>query len=307
MNINPGYTGTPFWARLLSSKTFWLTAITLIAILIINPFSTVPTGMRGVITQFGAIKGIEPEGLVILPPWQKLSVFNIRSEESSIEKASAATKDTQPVTVSLMVRYSIKPERIAEVFEKYSRDGDLSSYVATATQEVFKAVTAKYTAPELISKRSDVSADIYSALQKKLDLYGAMVINIDMRNFEFSPEYMKAINDKTTQDQLKLVAENKLLTVHAEQQQKVVVAEAEAAAARAKADGEAYANLTIATAQADALKVQNAALSQNKDVLELRRIEVEKVKAERWNGQLPVNMYGSAPIPYIDVSRPPSH
>jgi prohibitin 2 len=56
----------------------------------------------------------------------------------------------------------------------------------------------------------------------------------------------------------------------------VAIAEAEATALRAKADGEAYANLKVATAQADALRIQNAALAQNKDVLELRRIEVER-------------------------------
>jgi len=115
---------------------------------------------------------------------------------------------------------------------------------------------------------------------------------------------MHAINDKVTQEQLRLAAENRLKTVEAEQKQKVAVAEAEASAVRARADGEAYANLKVATAQAEALKIQNAALSQNKDVLELRRIEVEKVKAERWNGQLPQNVYAGAPIPYF---TPPAH
>lgn len=121
---------------------------------------------------------------------------------------------------------------------------NLASYVQTATQEVFKAVTAKYTAPELIARRSLVSSDINDALRKKLLLYGAQVINIDMRNFSFSPEYMAAINSKVTQEQLRLAAEN----------------------------------------------TQNAALAQNHDVLELRRIEVERVKAERWNGALPTSV-----------------
>ncbi|RYY03908.1 MAG: band 7 protein [Gammaproteobacteria bacterium] len=277
----------------------------LLLMLWINPFNTVPTGMRGVITQFGAIKGIEPEGLVILPPWQKLSVFNVRAEEAAIENAEGSTSDTQPVKVSMTVRYSIVTDRVAEVFEKYSRNGDLSSYVQTATQEIFKAVTAKYTAPDLISQRAQVSADINTALKQKLSLYGANVINIDMRNFSFSETYMAAINQKVTQEQLRLVAENKLKTVEAEQKQKVAIAEAEASATRAQADGEAYANLKIATAQAEALKIQNAALSQSKEVLELRRIEVEKVKAERWNGQLPQNVYAGAPIPYFDVSKAP--
>ena len=273
----------------------------------LSPFNTVPTGMRGVITQFGAIKGIEPEGLVILPPWQKLSVFNVRAEEATIENAEGSTSDTQPVKVSMTVRYSIMTDRVAEVFEKYSRNGDLSSYVQTATQEVFKAVTARYTAPDLIAQRAKVSSDINQALKTKLEQYGANVINIDMRNFAFSETYMAAINQKVTQEQLRLVAENKLKTVEAEQKQKVAIAEAEAAATRAQADGESYANLKIATAQAEALKIQNAALAQNKDVLELRRIEVEKIKAERWNGQLPQNVYAGAPIPYFDVNKTVAH
>jgi regulator of protease activity HflC (stomatin/prohibitin superfamily) len=66
-----------------------------------------------------------------------------------------------------------------------------------------------------------------------------------MRNFSFSSSYMDAINDKVTQEQLRLAAENKPRTVEAEQKQKVAIAEAEA------------------------LKIQNAALSQNRDVLEL--------------------------------------
>ncbi|MFO1389551.1 prohibitin family protein [Cellvibrio sp.] len=285
-----------------------LIAVAVILFLIwLSPFNTVPTGMRGVITQFGAIKGIEPEGLVILPPWQKLSVFNVRAEEATIENAEGSTSDTQPVKVSMTVRYSIMTDRVAEVFEKYSRNGDLSSYVQTATQEVFKAVTARYTAPDLIAQRAKVSSDINLALKSKLELYGANVINIDMRNFAFSETYMAAINQKVTQEQLRLVAENKLKTVEAEQKQKVAIAEAEAEATRAQADGESYANLKIATAQAEALKIQNAALSQSKEVLELRRIEVEKIKAERWNGQLPQNVYAGAPIPYFDVNKTVAH
>ena len=277
--------------------------IIVVAILLIWlwPLRAVPTGSRGVITVGGSIKGIESEGFMLVAPWEKLSIFNIRSEEAAIENANGSTSDTQPVHVSLTIRYSIKPDKVAEVFEKYSHDGNLQSYVQTATQEVFKAVTARYTAPDLIGKRSLVSADILDALRKKLDVYGAQVINVDMRNFSFSQDYMAAISAKVTQEQLRLGAENKLKTVESEQKQKVAIAEAEATALKAQADGEAYQILKLATAQADALKVQNAALSQNRDVLELRRIEVEQTKANKWDGQLPTSVYASAPIPFFNV------
>ncbi len=275
----------------------------LILLMICWPFYSVPTGSRGVVTQFGKIVGIEGEGLAVLPPWQKLNIFSIRAEQADIDKAEGSTSDTQPVHVSLTVRYSIATDKVAEVFEKYSHDGNLSSYVQTATQEIFKAVTARYTAVDLIAQRAKVSADIGAALREKLAIYGAQVINIDMRNFSFSDSYMKAINEKVTQEQLRLGAENKLKTVESEQKQKVAVAEAEARAVKVAADGEAYANLTIATAQAKALQIQNEALAKNKDVLELRRIEVEKIKAEKWNGALPTAIYAGAPIPFLNVSK----
>jgi prohibitin 2 len=280
-----------------------IAVVVLLVLKVLWPFYSVPTGSRGVVTQFGRIVGIENEGLAVLLPWQQLAIFSIRAEQANIDNAGGSTSDTQPVSVSLTVRYSIMTDKVAEVYEKYSHNGDLSSYVQTATQEVFKAVTARYSAPDLIAERAKVSTDINTALQTKLALYGAQVINIDMRNFEFSESYMHAINDKVTQEQLRLAAENRLKTVESEQKQKVAVAEAEASAVRARADGDAYASLKVATAQAEALKIQNAALAQNKDVLELRRIEVERVKAERWNGQLPQNVYAGAPIPFFNVGH----
>jgi regulator of protease activity HflC (stomatin/prohibitin superfamily) len=278
-------------------------AIVLIVALTFWPFRSVPTGSRGVVTQFGAIKGIQNEGLVILFPWEHLTLFSVRAETASVENAEGSTSDTQPVRVSLTVRYNINTDKVAEVYEKYSHDGDLSSYVQTATQEAFKAVTARYTAPDLIAKRGQVSNDIRATLGSKLSTYGAQVINIDMRSFAFSPDYMHAINDKVTQEQLRLAAENKLKTVESEQKQKVAIAEAEANAQKARADGEAYSNLTVAKAQAEALRVQNDALAKNKDVLELRRIEVERAKAERWDGKLPQNLYAGAPIPMLNLGK----
>lgn len=280
-----------------------ITAVAVVFLLYIWPFYTVPTGNRGVVTTFGHITGVEDEGLVVLPPWKKLSVFSIRAEQADIEDAEGSTSDTQPVKVSLTVRYSIATDKVSEVYEKYSHNGDLSSYVQTATQEVFKACTSMYTAPDLIAQRAKVSNDINQALKTKLAIYGAQVINIDMRSFAFSPQYMAAINEKVTQEQLRLVAENKLLTVEAEQKQKVAVAEADASAVKAKADGDAYATLQNATAQANALKVQNAALAQDKDVLELRRIEVEQTKASRWDGALPLNYYANLPMPYFSATQ----
>jgi len=52
-----------------------------------------------------------------------------------------------------------------------------------------------------------------------------------------------------------------------------------------------------------ALRMQNEALPKDKEGLELRRIEVERTKAETWNGQLPVNVYAGAAIPFFNPQK----
>lgn len=312
----PGY----FEARPIGSAIARDLGLLLLGIILLSwiwPFNSVPTGSRGVVTQFGRIIGIEPEGLVLLPPWQKLTIFSIRAEAATVDKAVGATSDTQPVDTSLTVYYGISPDKVSYVFEQYSHTGDLSSYVNTATQETFKAVTAKYTATDLLAKRATVSNDIFSALQAKLNKYGAHVINIDMRAFEFAPDYMRAIQGKVVQTQLLLQAENKVKTVEAEQRQRVAVAEAEANIARAKAqgaadsekaeaDGHAYSVLKNATAQADALKLQNQALATSKDVLQIKQLEVQLQWAQNWKGEYPSIIGGNAPASFMNIPYPPS-
>ena len=277
--------------------------VVLMVVLAFWPVRTVPTGHRGVVTVGGKISGIQNEGFMLLLPWQSLSIFNVRAESTDIKDADGATADQQPVKTSLVVRYNVVPNKVAEVFEQYSKDGNLDSYIATASMDVFKAVTAKYTAPNLIAQRPQVAADILALLRTRVSQYGAQIINVDMTNFSFNPAYMAAINEKTNQDQLLQAAEKKVLTVTAQQKEKVAVAEAEARAVQAAADGQAYAVLKKAEAEAQALLIQNKALQQSKDVLELRRIEVEMVKAKGWDGALPQNIYAGTPIPFFNPTK----
>lgn len=257
---------------------------------LIWPFYVVPTGSRGVVTQMGKIIGVEGEGLTVLPPWQKLTTFSVRAETVDTKRSEGSTADTQPVYVDLTVRYNVKTDRVSEVYEKYSHTGDLNSYVETATKEVFKAVTSRYTAPDLIAQRSKVGTDVFTALQKKVELYGANIINIDMTQFSFSDEYMKAINDKVTQEQLRLVAENKLKTVEAEQKQKVAIAEAEA-----------KSSVIHAEANARSIKLQAEALKDNSGLIELKKVEVEMARVEKWNGVLP--QYTGQVTPFMNIGK----
>ena len=61
--------------------------------------------------------------------------------------------------------------------------------------------------------------------------------------------------------------------------------------AKAKAD----AIRQMGLAESEAIREKSKALAQNANLVEL-------TKAERWNGQLPQNIYGSGPVPFLDIS-----
>jgi hypothetical protein len=84
-----------------------------------------------------------------------------------------------------------------------------------------------------------------------------------------------------------------------------LAANAEAEKARREGQGQADAKLSLARAEADGIalvaKATQAAAS-NTALIEMRRLEVERIKAERWNGQLPIYNLGSAPSAFMNIS-----
>ena len=263
-----------------------------VAILLSGSFTIVPEGHRGVKTRFSEAVGVVNQGLNLKVPFiESVKDISLMADSVEVKNAEGSTKDTQPVHTSLVVRYHIAEKSLLDVYRNYSRDGDLDSYVSTAVQEAFKSVTSHYSADELISKRTEVSTGVTAAVQAKVQKFGAEVISIDMTQFAFSPEYMKAINAKVTEEQLKLAEQNKLERIKVEQQQKVVTAQAEA-----------EATIATAKAKAEAVRLESQALRDNMSILELRRIEVDKIKAEAWDGKLPTTVMGNA-IPMINLGK----
>ncbi|MFR4477266.1 MAG: SPFH domain-containing protein, partial [Ruminococcus callidus] len=138
-----------------------------------------------------------------------------------------------------------------------------------AIQESMKAITAQYTAEELITKRSAVGEEIGATLAEKVQEYGILIDKFNIINFDFSEEFNAAIEQKQVAEQNKLRAETekeqKVIEAQADAEQKVIAAKAEADAIRQKAE-------------ADANEKINASLNEN--VLKYQQIE-------KWNGEYP--------------------
>jgi regulator of protease activity HflC (stomatin/prohibitin superfamily) len=249
-----------------------------IVILVIGFFSTttVASGYRGVLLQLGAVKPtILTEGFHFkLPFIQTVQPMEVRvqKEESS---QTAASKDLQIVTTNVAVNFSVNPEAANKLYQEIGLDYR-SRIVDPAIAESLKAITALYTAEELISKRPEVSAKVKEMLAEKLTKYHMILEDINIKEFAFSEEFNKAIEAKQTAEQNALRAQRDLERIKIEAEQKVAQAGAEAEALR--------------------LKKQEV----TPELIQLKQIEVQEKALEKWDGRLP-SVTGGA-TPFIDVN-----
>lgn len=123
----------------------------------------------------------------------------------------------------------------ASVYKNIGMDYE-SVIIIPAVQECVKAVTARFTAEELITNRQNVSDLMSEQLKDKIGSYGIDVQIFNIISFDFTDEYNAAVEAKQTAQQNALKAEQDLQRVKVEAEQTVAEAQAEAEAYRLKSE-----------------------------------------------------------------------
>ncbi|RPF49603.1 SPFH domain-containing protein [Thermodesulfitimonas autotrophica] len=237
-------------------------------------WAIVPAGHVGVLLQFGAVKGSLGEGFHLRAPLvQKVALVDVRVQKAEAD-AAAASRDLQTVTSRIAVNYHVRPDAAARLYERVGMSYP-ETVIAPAVQESVKAVTAKYTAEELITRRREVSSEVQVLLADRLAPYGIRVDGFNIVNFDFSAKFNEAVEEKLAAEQRALKARRDLERIKIEAEQKV----------------------TQAKAEAEALRIQRQQVTP--ELLRLREIEVQKMAVEKWDGRLP-QVTGGA-MPFVDL------
>lgn len=248
----------------------------LLVVLIFRPWVQVGAGERGIVLNFGAVQDkVLDEGMHFrMPIMQQVIVMDVKVQKTQTD-ASSASSDLQDVTLSVALNYHIIPDKANVVYQTIGVEFK-ERIIDPAIQEVTKAVSAKYSAEELITKRPDVSTAMKEALTDKLIEYNIAVDAVSIVTFSFSKVFMDAIEAKQTAEQHALKAKRDLDRIKIEAEQ----------------------TIAAATAEAEALRLQKMNISP--DLIELRKIEANLKAIEKWNGILP-QVTGSGAVPFIGV------
>ena len=186
-----------FFRRTLP-KIFGVLFLLLLFFLFLNPFVIVGAGERGVVLNFGAVSPtVLGEGLHLrVPIMQKIKKMDVKVQKSQTD-AEAASKDLQETFSTIALNFHILPEKVNWIYQKLGADFK-ERIIDPAVQEVVKAVTAKYTAVEVITQREKVRSEIREMLKQRLMVYNIIVDDFSIVNFKFSNQFSQAIEQKQT-------------------------------------------------------------------------------------------------------------
>lgn len=261
-------------------KWLFIAGAVIFILLLLRPWVQVGAGQRGIVLNFGAVQEhVLGEGLHLrIPVMQEIILMDVKIQKAETD-AAAASSDLQDVSSRIALNYHVVPDTANVVYQKIGTQFK-ERIIDPAIQEVVKAVTAKYSAEELITKRPAVSEAMRLALSERLIVNNIAVDAFSIVTFSFSKVFTEAIEAKQTAEQLALKAKRDLDRIKIEAEQK----------------------LTAAKAEAEALRLQRANISM--DLIELRRIEANIKAIEKWNGVLP-QVSGSGSIPMIGLGDSP--
>jgi len=249
--------------------------VLLFIFLIGNPFLTIPAGHRGVVLNWGAVqKEVLPEGLAFRwPVYQQVLRADVRILVTQPD-CDAVTKDQQVNHTKVAVNYHVIPSEASWVYQNVGSDYK-EKLVFPKIQEIVKAITARYTALELISKREQIRNEMKDHLKEALHPYKIIVDDFSVVNFRWDPDFQKAIEAKQVAEQLAMKAQRDLERIKIEAEQKI----------------------TSAKAEAESLRLQKENVTPY--LIRLRQIEANIKAIEKWNGQLP--KFSGGGVPFIDM------
>jgi len=244
----------------------------LLGAIVFRPFAIVNAGERGVVMRFGKVQdGVLDEGMhPIIPVVTSVKRLSVRVQQNTFN-ADAASKDLQRVTTELAINWHIDPARVNKIFQQVGDQQQIVTGIITpAVSEVLKAATAKKTAEEIITRRTDLKEEIDRNLETRLAAYGVIVDDVSLVDFAFSPEFSRAIEAKQIAEQ------------EAKQAEFIAV----------KASKEAIGEVNRAKGQAEAQRLQRLTLTP-----EL----LQKQAIEKWDGHFPTVMGGNGTLPLINI------
>lgn len=272
-------------------KTILLVGATMFAL---AACEKVPAGNVGIkVNLLGSAKGVEVEELPVGRYWigineelYKFPTFTQNYTWTGEESIGFQTVEGMKVSADVGISYSIDPNKVPLIFQKYRRGIDeiTDIYIrnmvrdALVTQVSTKSIRSVYGAG-----KADIIAGVEQQVRDQVEGIGIMIERIYWAGELVLPDaVVTSLNDKIGATQRAEQRENEIREKEAEAQKQIATARGNAESILIEAEAQAKANRIIAQSLTPGL-IQSQAIAT-------------------WDGVLP-KMTGDGAVPFIDVTQ----
>uniref|UniRef100_A0A7S4JTY1 Prohibitin n=1 Tax=Odontella aurita TaxID=265563 RepID=A0A7S4JTY1_9STRA len=212
-------------------------------------------GKRAVV--FNRVTGMKDqvygEGLNFNIPWFEWPyIYDIRTRPCNLQTLTGS-KDLQMVTIGVRVLHKPDPSQLVWLYQHLGKNYD-ERILPSLMNECAKAVVAKYNASELLTKRSQVSADISRELMNRAKGFNVLLEDVAITHLAFSPEYSRAVEAKQVAQQDAERA--KYIVIGAQQEKQTII--------------------TKARGEAESAELIGLSVKKNPGFMKLRRIDAAR-------------------------------
>lgn len=182
-----------------------------------------------------------------------------------------------PVAADVSLSYQLESPKVPQFYVKF-RITDMDQFTHGMLRNVARSIVndeaSKYTVEDLYlhGKSTEMMSHVKDRVNAQTNLWGIQVIQMDFINKIRPPQqFIDAIlaSAKATVDAQRV-------------QNELAISQAEAAKKVADATGDANSQIARAKGEAEANQLRNSSLTPQ--ALELKRLEIRRIIAEKWNG-----------------------
>ena len=287
----------------------------LVLICVFGCAERVPTGHVGVVYNMnGGVDGeVLDQGWHIVSPTKRVTTYSIGIEQSYLtsedkgdspndESFKTPTADGKSLTVDLEFSYKFNREVIAETFTMFKgKSGDVvkDTFIKPKMKAWTQEVTAKYPVTDVFGdKRQELNEALDEYLKLKFEPYGIIIDTVNFTNISTDPDTEAAIQKKVTaQQELELAnIEAQTAKVQAEKDKEVALIEAQKNKETAQIQAEQVEIKAQAEAKAILIEAEAEAEANRKIAESLTPTLLEKMKYEKWKGDVPQVQGSATPI-----------
>ena len=276
-------------------------AVILALIIVPGSFQTINPGQIAVVKHLGEITHVRDSG-THFDLWFINAYDYYDTKVQDVEIVTAAySSDAQTMDVAMTLQYQIVADKVTTIATQYGSLKTLESRITSIATAQTKSVLSKYKAMNIIADRASVSPAVEQAIKDAIgEEYCVNVQTVELINIDFSDAFEQAVEQKMIAEQEKLQAEYEnekqiaqakaeadALVKKAEAEKEIAKAEAEAKKVKAEADAEIKRIQAEAEAEAERIAADAEAYANEKVAQSITDALLEKIYAERWNGETP--------------------